>query len=87
MNDLVHLPQTKIIMEHSVIDLKKYQRELGYGDHREIKDRLLAEHKLTVSKSAISQVIAGVYYNKAILDMAKEVLTAKRSAKEEKINS
>jgi hypothetical protein len=86
MNDLVHLPQTKIIMEHSVIDLKKYQRELGYGDHRAIKDRLEAEG-IIVSKSAISQVIAGVYYNRAILDMAKEVLTAKRSAKKEKINS
>jgi hypothetical protein len=73
-------------MEHSVIDLKKYQRELGYGDHRAIKERLEAEG-ITVSKSAISQVIAGVYYNKAILDMAKVVLTAKRSAKAEKINS
>lgn len=63
-------------MEHSVIDLKKYQRGLGYGDHRAIRDKL-AEKGIKVSKSAISQVIQGTYYNEDILDMAKEVLTAK----------
>jgi SOS response regulatory protein OraA/RecX len=68
-------------MTHSVIDLKKYQRELGYGDHRAIRERL-AEKGVDVSKSAISQVIRGTYYNEAILDMAKEVLTAKHSVKE-----
>lgn len=65
-------------MDHSVIDLKKYQRELGYGDHRAIREGL-AEKGIEASKSAISQVIAGVYYNQDILDMARIVLDSKRS--------
>lgn len=68
-------------MEHSVIDLKKYQRGLGYGDHRAIRERL-AEKGIQVSKSAISQVIQGTYYNEAILDTAKEVLKDKHSVVE-----
>jgi len=68
-------------MEHSVIAVKKYRRELGYGDYKEIKDRLLKEEGVEVSKSAITQVMKQVYYNEIILDMAKKVLEEKVSEK------
>jgi uncharacterized protein (DUF2164 family) len=68
-------------MSHSVIDIKRYYRELGYGDYKEIRERLLAKG-IEVSKSAITQVMGRVYYNQDILDMAKEVLKEKENGTE-----
>lgn len=60
-------------MTHSIMDLKRYQRGLGYGDFKAIKERL-QEKGITVSKTAITQVIQGVYCNENILDEARLIL-------------
>ena len=67
-------------MTHSIIDLKRYKKALGYGDHKAIKERL-EEKGIIVSASAITQVINKVYYNQDILDMAKTILDEKDKSK------
>lgn len=64
-------------MTHSIIDLKRYRRAMGYGDYSRVRERL-AEKGTYVSKTAITQVMQGVYYNQAILDEVAEYLSESR---------
>lgn len=72
-------------MSHTKFQINEYQRQLGYGDYKKIRDRL-ANKGIKVSKAAITHVIAmQSYYNADILDMAKAVL--KDKAKNNKAKS
>jgi hypothetical protein len=74
----------KIIdMIHSVIDLKKYRRAMGYGDFKAVKLRLEAKG-VNVSKTAITQVLQEVYYNQTILDEVASYLAEPSTPKEGK---
>lgn len=53
---------------YSKLDLTKIRRKLKYGDSK------IIIHNTGMSAGAVSQVIAGVYYNQSILDEANRII-------------
>ena len=58
---------------NTVHEVKVLRKKLRYGDFKQIAE------KAGVSTSTATQVMQGVFYNKAVVDAAKEIIKARET--------